>query len=729
MYVCYCATTKTNPQESSHYESTTSPTLVKNGRNITPEITKFYTESHHQCWNTQSCTGETCRGITTSTNIYEFSHYAKNNPGYTYCSPSCKCLCAIHFVYEGDMQLPRRKHKQALEQRSPTTTTQRKRRSHPSTRKQHPSQNTQADPVHPIQISIHGLSIFTKRVKNECRVDMGSLTGCYSCFQGAHVQVSCTSTLSEETAEIHCKNQTQIVKCSPHGIISDTVFHFATSSLDINCSVLCPAGQSTIHLQGTLDYVNEPVFQFSSLQHLETYRATSTDSSNIPQTLISSHLNQKVTLISFPGWESLRAYFDANSRVWRSRGRTDNSSLSFDANNPIILPRRTWITELYILYHIWNITILELHKRSQCYDSESGYRKAELSGHTISRPLSLLYPLEIPPTKQSSSDSSTSKSENESNKEHRRRITTRSHPMMTRSLARQLSTSFAILLICFTVPTSSNFYVVPDTKCTESHSSRQIIHADQCSSNGIAIAITTTLSNRRTMFGQLQCTSEETVEKFSSCQFSPATCQCNPLVYEATCNCPAGNISKHLNNAHQQLPLSGKDVVILQRGNSIQAKTTSGSSTSIQISIHGLSIFTKRVKNECRVDMGSLTGCYSCFQGAHVQVSCTSTLSEETAEIHCKNQTQIVKCSPHGIISDTVFHFTTSSLDINCSVLCPAGQSTIHLQGTLDYVNEPVFQFSSLQHLETYRATSTGFSWKDFTTPILEWVTSFTKHI
>ncbi|KAK6031875.1 hypothetical protein OSTOST_01960, partial [Ostertagia ostertagi] len=159
------------------------------------------------------------------------------------------------------------------------------------------------------------------------------------------------------------------------------------------------------------------------------------------------------------------------------------------------------------------------------------------------------------------------------------------------------------------------------------------------------------------------------VEKFSSCQFSPATCQCNPLVYEATCNCPAGNISKHLNNAHQQLPLSGKDVVILQRGNSIQAKTTSGSSTSIQISIHGLSIFTKRVKNECRVDMGSLTGCYSCFQGAHVQVSCTSTLSEETAEIHCKNQTQIVKCSPHGIISDTVFHFATSSLDINCSVL------------------------------------------------------------
>ncbi|XGW14000.1 hypothetical protein V3C99_000352 [Haemonchus contortus] len=119
------------------------------------------------------------------------------------------------------------------------------------------------------------------------------------------------------------------------------------------------------------------------------------------------------------------------------------------------------------------------------------------SGNTISRPLSLLYPLEIPPTKQSSSASSTSKSEKEQDKEHRRRNTTRSHPMITRNLARQLSTSFSILLICFIVSASSS--AVPDTKCTNSHSAKHIIHADQCSSNGIAIAITTTLSNMSAM--------------------------------------------------------------------------------------------------------------------------------------------------------------------------------------------------------------------------------------
>ncbi|KAK6036620.1 hypothetical protein COOONC_25876 [Cooperia oncophora] len=159
---------------------------------------------------------------------------------------------------------------------------------------------------------------------------------------------------------------------------------------------------------------------------------------------------------------------------------------------------------------------------------------------------------------------------------------------------------------------------------------------------------------------------------------------------------------------------------------SIQAKTTTGSSTAVQISMHRLSIFTKRVHNKCHIDAGSLTGCYSCFQGARAQISCTSTLSEETAEIHCDNQTQLVKCSPYGVISNATFHFSTSSININCSVFCPAGQSTVTLREHWTYVNEPILQRTSLQHLDTYRATSTGFSIKDIPTTISNWFTSLT---
>ncbi|EPB74949.1 Pao retrotransposon peptidase [Ancylostoma ceylanicum] len=209
--------------------------------------------------------------------------------------------------------------------------------------------------------------------------------------------------------------------------------------------------------------------------------------------------------------------------------------------------------------------------------------------------------------------------------------------------------------------------------------------------------------------GQLQCTSENSARTFSSCTFSATACTCTPRVYEATCNCPEGNIRRYIDNSQLQLPLAAKDVVILQRGADIQAKTTSGSSTSVQVSMRGLTILTKRLNNECQIDIGSLTGCFSCIQGARLQASCTSSLAEETAEIRCGNQTQLAMCSPHGKISELVFHFTSSSINMNCSVICPAGQSTITIQGSLDYVNNALFQ-APIQQVDTHRATSSGFS-------------------
>ncbi|VDP61296.1 unnamed protein product, partial [Heligmosomoides polygyrus] len=41
---------------------------------------------------------------------------------------------------------------------------------------------------------------------------------------------------------------------------------------------------------------------------------------------------------------------DEKTQLWRSRGRTANSSLPFDTNNPKILFRRQWITWLYIFH-------------------------------------------------------------------------------------------------------------------------------------------------------------------------------------------------------------------------------------------------------------------------------------------------------------------------------------------------------------------------------------------
>ncbi|EYB83060.1 hypothetical protein Y032_0344g3090 [Ancylostoma ceylanicum] len=168
-------------------------------------------------------------------------------------------------------------------------------------------------------------------------------------------------------------------------------------------------------------------------------------------------------------------------------------------------------------------------------------------------------------------------------------------------------------------------------------------------------------------------------------------------------------LRRYIENSQLQLPLAAKDVVKLQRGNDPQAKTTSGSSTSVQVSMRGLTILTKRLNNECQIDIGSPTGCFSCIQGARLQASCTSSLAEETAEIHCGNQTQFAMCSPHSKISELVFHFATSSINMNCSVICPAGQSMITIQGPLDYVNNALFQ-PPIQQVDTHRRTTSSGS-------------------
>ncbi|PIO62551.1 hypothetical protein TELCIR_15886, partial [Teladorsagia circumcincta] len=53
---------------------------------------KFFTESRHQCYNTESCKGNTCSSLKPEMKLNDFSTISNSNPGYTYCVPSCGCF-------------------------------------------------------------------------------------------------------------------------------------------------------------------------------------------------------------------------------------------------------------------------------------------------------------------------------------------------------------------------------------------------------------------------------------------------------------------------------------------------------------------------------------------------------------------------------------------------------------------------------------------------------------
>ncbi|KIH60849.1 Tas retrotransposon peptidase A16 [Ancylostoma duodenale] len=122
------------------------------------------------------------------------------------------------------------------------------------------------------------------------------------------------------------------------------------------------------------------------------------------------------------------------------------------------------------------------------------------NGHSITRPLNLLYPLEIPPPKtgQSTSSDVTQTKATDDSRNSQRETTgkARTHPMITRSLTRQLYTTIlATASIISIVSADFAAYNPPDTKCDKYQlSPKHIIYSDQCVQDGIAIATTTSSS-------------------------------------------------------------------------------------------------------------------------------------------------------------------------------------------------------------------------------------------
>ncbi|KAK6049115.1 hypothetical protein COOONC_13380, partial [Cooperia oncophora] len=213
--------------------------------------------------------------------------------------------------------------------------------------------------------------------------------------------------------------------------------------------------------------------------------------------------------------------------------------------------------------------------------------------------------------------------------------------------------------------------------------------------------------------GQLQCRTEEEAKSFGSCIFAQYACSCNPRKYAVTCSCPNGTTSSFLHNKHNKLPVITGQAALINERQTIKAKTTIDSALTIQISTNELVIAASINNNSCQVHMEELTGCYSCTQGAIANVSCRSSISEETAQIECSDTTRIVRCTPEGEISTVRFHFINSMVNENCTVRCPGGISTVILKGQLAFVNEATFITEMITPRRSFKSSSSGFTFEN----------------
>ncbi|KAK6727608.1 hypothetical protein RB195_005351 [Necator americanus] len=188
---------------------------------------------------------------------------------------------------------------------------------------------------------------------------------------------------------------------------------------------------------------------------------------------------------------------------------------------------------------------------------------------------------------------------------------------------------------------------------------------------------------------QLQCASKADAITFL-CRFSSRTCTCSTGPYKATCTCPEGKMSKHLQ--HNTLPLISKNVIIEKYDDTIAARTQVGSAINVQVNMENVRIVSIQNQGNCSVTSSSIEGCYSCLVGAKITVVCYSTEEQTTADITCNKQHQIATCTKRGKLAELTFHFNSPKVSTSCTISCPGGQSSFHLSGLLDYVNDAQLQ-------------------------------------
>ncbi|KAL6741966.1 hypothetical protein Aduo_015171 [Ancylostoma duodenale] len=86
---------------------------------------------------------------------------------------------------------------------------------------------------------------------------------------------------------------------------------------------------------------------------------------------------------------------------------------------------------------------------------------------------------------------------------------------------------------------------------------------------------------------QLQCASKADAITFL-CRFPSSTSTCSTGPYKATCTCPEGKMSKHLQ--HNTLPLITKNVIIEKFDDTIAARTQVGSAINVQVNMENVRI-------------------------------------------------------------------------------------------------------------------------------------------
>ncbi|CAD6196229.1 unnamed protein product [Caenorhabditis auriculariae] len=133
--------------------------------------------------------------------------------------------------------------------------------------------------------------------------------------------------------------------------------------------------------------------------------------------------------------------------------------------------------------------------------------------------------------------------------------------------------------------------------------------------------------------GDLQCRTLEEAEKFQ-CFFSERACNCLPQGKAINCRCTAVLLEKYMK---KKLPKRMANFLMENdaQGN-VWTKTKAQSAVQVHVEMENSTFIRVIQKDKCSAKVNAIDGCFNCFDGAKIQLSCSSTTRElKTAYLNC----------------------------------------------------------------------------------------------
>ena len=187
--------------------------------------------------------------------------------------------------------------------------------------------------------------------------------------------------------------------------------------------------------------------------------------------------------------------------------------------------------------------------------------------------------------------------------------------------------------------------------------------------------------------GQFQCSNRTAAVGFKGCTVPADSCICDTQEESVNCQCNSQNLEDLFQDKQALLPLKTSGIMIHHNEGKLQAQYGDYAAMEMQLQLNNVRLSSKVEINHCRIEASKLHGCCNCISGAMLDYKYTTDYGNALAHVVCGSERFSTNCTSNGASQSVTLSLDHANVELDCTIYCPAGQSTFNISGQLVYVN------------------------------------------